>query len=181
MKKILYVLFAVMAASLILVSCAKDGADRVKSDTCDFSFEMPEGGEWKQTYSDGMLSISKANDVSKATISAFSFEHGLADPAVLTSSDYWTNHYLPQLSDTFGKIDNVKLGEITLSGSKHAHAVYTVALGDEQFDCETILILYGNKVYTLSLTQGTETEENKEYYKDCSDEFRKLAGTFTIN
>ena len=181
MKKIIFAALAVIAASLVLVSCAKQEAERVHDDTCDFSFELPEGGEWKQTYSDGMLSISKVKDASKATISAFSFEHGLTEETAVTSSEYWTGHYLPQLRNTFGKIDNVKLADITLGNQVHAHAVYTVALGDEQFDCETILILYGNKVYTLSLTQGAKTEENKEYYKDCSDEFRKLADTFTIN
>ena len=180
MKKIIFTALAIIAASLVLVSCAKTESERVSDDTCDFSFELPEGGEWKQTYSDGMLSISKSRDASKATISAFSFEHGLEE-ANITSSEYWNNHYLPQLQNTFGKIDNVKLADITLGNQVHAHAVYTVALGDEQFDCETILILYGNKVYTLSLTQGAKTEENKDYYKDCSDEFRNLAETFTIN
>ncbi len=182
MKKILFTVLTIMMTILVLVSCSKKEKDenRVESETCDFYFTLPENSIWEQTYSDGMLSVSKLNDISKANITGFSFDHGITD-SLPTSKDYWSLYYKPQLESTFGKVEVEKVDDISLGGQKHAHAMYSVTIGEETFDCETVLILYGNKVYTLTLTQGAKTEENEQFYTDYSEEFSEIAQTFTIN
>ena len=70
--------------------------------------------------------------------------------------------------------------ETTLSGVIARHVFYTVDMGEDSFNCQTVICVYAGKVYTLTLTQGIETEENKEFDNDHSDEFLEIAKSFRI-
>jgi len=178
MKKTLCAILAVAVMGTGLVSCsrkAEEGYKTVESKTCNYTFDCPES--WNVSYTDGMLSAYNPKDVSKANVTAFSFSHGLEEDP--TAAEYWEK-YRSQLADTFGNIVHHKADEVELGGQNVIHADYTVTLGAESFDCETVLVVYGKEVYTLTLTQGVKTEENSENYNDHSDEFSEIIKTFRI-
>ena len=178
MKKTLCAILAVAAIGTGLVSCSKkaeEGFKTVESKTCNYTFDCPES--WNVSYTDGMLSAYNPDDLTKANVTAFSFPHGLeAEPS---SAEYWEK-YRSQLSDTFGNVVQHEAKEVELGGQKVVHADYTVTLGAESFDCETVLVVYGDNVYTLTLTQGAPTDELGENYNDHSDEFAEIIKTFRI-
>ncbi len=178
MKKTLCAILAVAAIGSCLVSCgrkADEGYKTVESKTCNYTFDCPES--WNVSYTDGMLSAYNPDDVSKANVTAFSFAHGLeTDPS---AAEYWTI-YEKQLETTFGGISTNQAKDVELGGQNVVHADYTLTLGEESFDCETVLVVYGGEVYTLTLTQGAKTEENGENYNDHSDEFSEIIKTFRI-
>lgn len=178
MKKTLCVLLAVCAIGMAFTSCSKkaeEGFKTVESKTCDFTFQCPES--WEITHTDGMLSALNTEDVSKANVTAYSFSHGLEETP--SSINYWET-YKNQLAATFGKVEINTVKEKDLGGQKVAHADYTVTISDEIFYCETILVVYDARVYTLTLTQGAKTDANSKNYNDHSDEFAEIIKTFRI-
>ena len=178
MKKILCAVMAAATIGLCFTSCSKkaeEGYITIESKTCDFTFDYPES--WAETYKDGMLSVAKLGDVSNANMVGFSFYHGLE--SVPSSMEYWET-YKAQLEETFKNVEFSEVKPIELGNAEQAHAVYTVTVGDEVFEKETVLIVYGEKVYTLTLTQGTRNGEKNESYEDYSAEFMKSVKTFRI-
>ena len=178
MKKTLCVLMAICAVGISLVSCSKkadEGFKIVESETCDFTFQCPES--WEITHTNGMLSALNTQDISKANVTAHSFFHGLEKNP--SSPEYWET-YKTQLSNTFGDITVNDLKEKELGGQKVVHSDYVVSIADEIFYCETILVVYDSKVYTLTLTQGAKNDANSENYNDHSDEFEEIIKTFRI-
>ena len=124
-----------------------------------------------------MLSALNPNDISKANVTAYSFNHGMDEaPGAI---DYWQT-YKKQLSETFGSVTVNEEKETELGGQTVAHSEYTVSIGDENFSCETILVIYGEKAYTLTLTQGARGDPNQDNYNDHSDEFSEITKTFRI-
>ena len=178
MKKIICAVLAISIMSMGLVACQKkasDGYKTVESKTCNYTFDCPES--WEISYTDGMLSAYNPDDLSKANVTAFSFPHALdVTPAAI---EYWET-YKKQLSDTFGKVTQHEAKEIQLGGQNVVHADYTVTIGGENFDCETVLTIYDSDVYTLTLTQGAKENFDSEVYNDHSDEFAKIIKTFRI-
>lgn len=178
MKKALYAIFAATAITLCFTSCsgkAEEGYAVIESETCDFTFEYPEN--WTETYKDGMLSVTKIGDATNANIIGFSFGHGLEK--VPSSLEYWET-YKAQLEETFKNVSVTKVEPIELGGAEQAHAYYTVTIGEEVFEKETLLVVYGDRVYTLTLTQGTRNGEKGQNYVDFSDEFQKCIKSFRI-
>ncbi len=178
MKKTLCAILAVAVMGTCLVSCrkkAEEGYKTVESETCNYTFDCPES--WTVSYTDGMLSAYNPDDLTKANVTAFSFSHGLEEEP--TAAEYWIK-YRSQLADTFGDIVQHEAKEIELGGQKVSHSDYTVTIGAESFDCETVLVVYGGEVYTLTLTQGSPSEEIGESYNDHSDEFAEIIKTFRI-
>ena len=178
MKKILCLVLAVAIMGIGLVSCRKkteEGFKPVESKTCNYTFECPES--WNISYTDGMLSAYNPEDISKANVTAFSFSHGLSEEP--TAIGYWET-YKKQLEDTFKNVTQHKAEEIELGRQKVAHADYTVTVGNESFDCETVLAIYDSDVYTLTLTQGAKENYDAENYNDHSDEFAEIMKTFRI-
>ncbi|MBQ7400122.1 MAG: hypothetical protein IJW06_06670 [Clostridia bacterium] len=178
MKKTLCAILAVATIGMGLISCGKkpeNGFKPVESKTCDYTFSCPES--WTVSYTDGMLSAYNPDDVSKANVTAFSFSHG--QEKTPSAMEYWET-YQKQLSDTFGGFTLNDVKETELSKRKVAHADYSVTIGDEAFECETILVIYEDNVYTLTLTQGAKTDLNSENYNDHSDEFAEIIKTFRI-
>ena len=178
MKKIVCVILALVITATCFVSCgrkAENGFKTVESQTCNYTFDCPES--WVVSYTDGMLSAYNPDDLSKANVTAFSFSHGLEK--VPLAIEYWDT-YQKQLSDTFGKVSLGEAKEIELGGQKVAHADYTVTIGNESFDCQTVLAIYDSDVYTLTLTQGAKENYDSESYNDHSDEFQTIMKTFRI-
>ena len=178
MKKILCVIMAVVLFSFMLVSCnqkTEDGFMKAESQTCDFYFTYPD--TWDLTYNDGMLAIRNPEDKTGANVVGYSFFHNLDDEP--SAEQYW-DIYKAQFEDTFTTMLVTKNEETTLSGVIARHVYYTVDMGKDSFNCQTIICVYAGRVYTLTLTQGVETEENKEFYNDHGDEFLEIAKTFRI-
>jgi len=178
MKKILFAAAAVLAVSLVLVSCSREAEEGflvAESESCDFSFEYP--AAWKSTYTDGMLAVMNPDDVSGANVTAQSFRHGYDEE--VSSEVYW-EEYKAQFEGTFSTMNVTKNIETTLSGVIARHVFYTVDLGQDSFNCQTVLCVFGDKTYVLTLTQGIKTEENAEYYNDHSEEFEEIVKSFRI-
>lgn len=178
MKKTLCAVLALVTITTGLISCqkkAEEGFKTVQSETCNYTFDCPES--WTVSYTDGMLSAYNPDDISKANVTAFSFSHGLEEtPAAIS---YWET-YKKQLEDTFKNVTLHSAQEIELGGQKVAHAEYSVIIGNESFDCETVLAIYDSDVYTLTLTQGAKENYDSESYNDHSDEFQSIMKTFRI-
>ena len=179
MKKTLCAILAVATMGMGLVACNKEapeGLKTVESETCNITFNCPEA--WEISHTDGMLSVYNPDDLSKANVTAFSFYHDLeTDPEEIT---YWET-YQKQLSDTFGEVALEKIEEEDFKSEKAAHAYYTVTIGEEKFDCETWMLIYGGQVYTLTLTQGAQTDPEQENYNDHSDEFAQIIKSINFN
>ena len=178
MKKSLCILLAVCAIGATMTACGKKeevGYKMVESKTCDFSFQCPES--WEITHTNGMLSAINPDDISKANVTAYSFYHGMDEIPV--SIEYWQT-YKNHLSKTFGNITVNDEKETELGGQKVVHSDYTVSIGDEDFSCETVLVAYGEKVYTITLTQGAKDSFDENNYNDHSDEFAEILKTFRI-
>ena len=178
MKKTLCIIFAITLLGMGLIGCKKEaekGYTTVESKSCDFTIDRPDS--WEVAETNGMISIYNPDDVSKANITAFSFFHGLEnDPLAI---DYWQT-YKEQLGATFGEITVNEEKETTLSGQTVAHCDYTVSIGNENFSCETILVIYNKKAYTVTLTQGARGDPEQDNYNDHSDEFAEIIKTFRI-
>ena len=182
MNRKICALVAAGVVCLTLASCGKNKAEEgkmlVADKTAGCSFQCPDS--WEVIEKKGILHVINPADKTKANITAFSFDHGLDGEKELTSKEYWENEYVKQYADTFNAPENVKLSDTTLSGFDAVNAKYTVSAGKEKFSCETILCVYGDKVYTLTMTQGAKNESNKEGYNNHSDELEEIRKTFII-
>lgn len=180
MKKIMCAVLAACTIGLSFTACSAKKSETtqvVKDPTCNFYFECPK--EWEVTHTNGMLSAINPNDVSKANVTAFSFKIDKEHYGT-SAVKYWEQEYKKQLSDTFGEVTVKKVEERDFGGEKVAFAKYNTAIGKEIFYCETLLVLYDNNAYVLTLTQGEKTEENEEQYNSHSDEFAEIIKTFKI-
>ena len=176
---------AIVAAGVVcmtLVACSKDKAEEgkilVSDKTADCTFQCPDS--WEVIEKKGMLHVINPEDKTKANVTAFSFEHSLDGAQLPSAKEYWENIYVKQYASTFNSPENVKLSDTTLSSVPAVKATYTVKAGEEKFNCETVLCLYGDKVYTLTMTQGAKNESNKEGYNNHSDELEEIRKTFRI-
>ncbi len=178
MKKILFAAVAVLGIRLVLGSCsreAEEGFAIAQNETCDFSYQYP--ASWKSTYTNGMLAVINPEDVSGANVTAQSFYHG--HDTEVSSEQYW-EEYKAQFEGTFSTMNVTKNVETTLSGVIARHVFYTVDLGLDSFNCQTVLCVFGDKAYVITLTQGIKTDENAEYYNDHSEEFEEIIKSFRI-
>ncbi len=179
MKKFLLTALTITALSLFLVSCKSEPAEgfiRVESETCNFSFECPDS--WIITRTDGMLAAINPDDISRANVTGYSYNHGIEEQEV--SADMCWEDYQAQFEGTFSTMNITKNVETTISGIIARHVFYTVDLGLDSFNCQTVICAFNGKAYTLTLTQGKKTEENAEYYNDHTDEFEEIVKTFRI-
>ena len=178
MKKIICVILAVVALNFVFTGCKnepEDGFKRAESKTCDFYYTLPD--TWDITYTDGMLAARNPDDKTGANVVGYSFYHNLDEEP--SAEQYW-DIYKTQFENTFATMNVVKNEETTLSGVIARHVFYTVDMGEDSFNCQTVICVYAGKVYTLTLTQGIMTEENSEFYNDHSDEFLEIAKSFRI-
>lgn len=178
MKRTICAILAAATLTMGLIGCQKeakkDGYTPVESETCDFTISKPDS--WEVGNTDGMIAIYNPKDISKANVTAFSFY--LDSKEEVTSVEYWET-YKKLFSDTYGNLSGEKVKEEDFKGQKIAHAYYHIKIGEEDFKCETALLVYGGKVYVFTLTQGAKTEANAENYNDHSDEFAEILKTFT--
>ncbi len=179
MKRTLSAVMALLVIGFSLVSCKnepEEGYKSVESPTCDFSFSCPES--WDVTYTEGMLSVMAPSDAVKANVTGFSFFDEAAKDK--TPLDYWNEVYKVQFEETFSTMNVTKTEETTLSGIIAQHVFYTVDLGKDSFNCQTVICVYGSEVFTLTLTSGAQTEENKDVYTDYSEDFERIISSFRI-
>ena len=196
MKKTLLTILSLTALVLCFTACSaqeKEGFKTVSDDTCGFSFQCPES--WEITHTKGFLSAAAPKDVSNANVTVSSFVHGIkneGDGAKYYSEnklkddvekDYWSEHYKPML-EMFG-IEKEQFKEITLGNNKETqqkgvHVKYTAKKGKDVFQCETVLVLYDNNAYVMTLTQGAKNEQNAQHYVDYSDKFLEMVKTLQI-
>ncbi len=184
MKKTLCTILALTAIGLTLVSCnnkkPEEGKITVEDKSCKFTFQCPES--WEITETKGMLAVRNPEDanISKANVQAISFYHG--EDSDISSKDYFEKYYKPQYEETLKKMENLVLEteNVTLSTLPAVHASYTTTFGDETFYCETVLCSYAGYAYVITLTQGAQTESNKEHYNHHGDEFEEIYKSFEI-
>ena len=181
MKRKIGTALAVIAIGLCLASCAKKEAQEgncyVSPVNGGYTIQVPK--EWEVKYTDGMIGVSVPDDISGANICAYVFPHGLETQP--DSASYW-EIYSAQLNETFSQtvVDDSKTKNTKLAGMDAVHKFYTVKIGEETFACQIILGVYGENVYTLTLTQGAKTEEHGDSYVDYSEKFEEIAGSFSI-
>ncbi len=179
MKKIVYAAFAVLAVSLCLVSCkneeVKEGNILVSPDNGGYTFEVP--ATWEISRTDGMVAAYNPDDATKVNVTSYKFDNGMQE--VVSSADYW-EIYKAKFEDTFNEINVNKIEETKISGITAQHVFYTVDLGLDSFNCQTVLGVYETKVYVLTLTQGAKTEANESVYTDYTDNFKEMVSSFKI-
>ncbi len=172
MKNTCIKILALSAACLVLAACSKqkpqEGFKEVSDESCDFSFEVQ--SDWNINYTDSMLSANDTED--NTNVTAYSFS--LSTP--MGADDYW-DEYLTNFKERFGQ-DSIKvnkLEETTLSGVIARHVFYTVDMGKDSFNCETIICSrYGN-IYMLTFTSTPET------YQNHTEDFTNIAQSFKFN
>lgn len=181
MKTKICTLLTVIAVGLCLASCSakepEEGNVIVKPQNAGYSIEVP--AQWKTEHTDGMISVYVPGDVSKANIVAYTFPHGLETP--VDSASYW-EIYKKQFDDTYSEmiVDDSKTKKTRLASSQAQHMFYTVQIGEEVFSCQTILDVYGENVYLLTLTQGAKNEKNESNYVDYTEKLEEIAASFRI-
>ena len=179
MKKSICAALAVMALSLCLVSCnnkeASEGNMIVSPDNAGYTFEVP--ASWEISRTDGMVSVYNPEDSTKANITCYKFDNGMSEE--VSSADYW-EIYKAKFEDTFSTINVNKVEETKISGITAQHVFYTVDLGLDSFNCQTVLGVYGTDVYVLTLTQGAKNEANESVYVDYTDDFKEIVSSFRI-
>ena len=181
MKGKIRIALAVMAVGLCLASCgskkAEEGYVIAKPESGGYYIEVP--AEWKTVHTDGMISVSVPDDMTNANVVAYVFPHGLKTEV---DSASYVEIYKKQFDETFTemKIDESKTKSTKLSGMDAQHIFYTVQIGEDTFACQTIMGVYGENVYLLTLTQGAKTDENESVYVDYTEQFEKIAASFKI-
>ena len=179
MKKTFLAALAVVAVGLCLVSCsnkeAKEGNIIVSPDNGGYTFEVP--AAWEIGHTDGMVSVYNPQDKTKVNVTAYTFDNGMSEP--VSSEGYW-EIYKAQFEDTFTTMNVNKVEETKISGITAQHVFYTVDLGKDSLNCQTVIGVYGTQVYVLTLTQGAQTPENKEVYTDYTDAFKEMVSSFRI-
>ncbi len=179
MKKTVCAALAVLAVSLCLVSCkneeAKEGNMLVSPDNGGYTFEVP--ASWEISRTDGMVAVYNPDDATKVNVTSYKFDNGMQE--VVSSADYW-EIYKAKFEDTFDKINVNKVEETKISGITAQHVFYTVDLGLDSFNCQTVLGVYDTDVYVLTLTQGAKTDANANVYIDYTQDFKEIADSFKI-
>ena len=192
MKKTVCAILAAAAIGLTLVSCndkTEDGYKKIESATCEFSYEYPE--DWVNIYSEGILAIEKLNDPGNATIVGHSFERDAEELSELnekhagedyTAANYWEDHYFPMISGTYGEANIVQtsLESVDYKDTKQAYATYTKTIGEDVYNCQAILILAQDRVFTLTLTQQIQNKDGEIKVSDYKDVLMKCLESFEI-
>lgn len=192
MKKTVCAILAAAAVSLTLVSCNNDTGDgykKIESSTCEFYFEYPE--DWANVYNEGILAIEKLNDPSGAKIVGHCFERDEEELRKLnetregenyTAKDYWKDNYFPMLVNTYGEANITETASEPKMYKEHEQVCvsYTKTLGDDVYNCKTILILAQDRVCTLTLTQQVKNKDGEIAAEDYTDVLMKCFETFEI-
>ena len=179
MKKTICTALAVLTVSLCLVSCnnkqAEQGKKLVSSDNGGYTFEVPQ--EWEISRTDDMVAVYNPDDATKVNVTAYKFDNG--ENEIISSADYW-QIYKTTFEDTFTQMNVNKVEETNISGIPAQHVSYNVSLGQDSFDCQTVLAVYSTDVYVLTLTQGAKTQENEKVYVDYTQAFKEMIQSFRI-
>jgi hypothetical protein len=179
MKKTVCAAIAVIALGLCLVSCnnkeASEGNMIVSPNNGGYTFEVP--ASWEISHTDGMVSVYNPEDSTKANVTSYHFDNGKSE--YVSSADYW-EIYKAQFEDTFTTMNVNKVEETKISGITAQHVFYTVDLGLDSFNCQTVLGVYGTDVYVLTLTQGAKNEQNEDVYVDYTEDFKRMVSSFKI-
>lgn len=179
MKKTACIAMAFFAVSLCFTSCKKNEAAEgnvlVSPDEGGYTFEIP--ADWQVSDTDGMVSAFDPSDPTKANVTACVFDTGL-DEAV-SSEEYWKS-YKEQFEATFTEMDVEKNEETKLSGIEARHVFYSVDIGSDTFSCQTVIGVYGDNAYVITLTQGEKNDANESVYEDHTDEFKEIVKSFKI-
>lgn len=175
MKKTVLTALAVLAVSLCLASCnnkePEEGNMRVTPDNGGYTIEVP--ADWEVSRTDGMVAVYKPDDAYKTNVTAYKFETGLNE--AVSSVDYW-EIYKGQFEDTFAQMNVNKIEETKISGITAQHVFYTVDLGLDSFNCQTVLGVYGTDVYVVTLTQGAQAEQSEDY----TELFKEIVSSFKV-
>jgi len=163
--------FAVLAAAcLVLVSCSKsepeEGYKTLSDPSCDFTLDCP--SDWDISYTSGMLSAYDTED--KANVTAYAFD----TQTEMGADDYW-EQYKNQYEGTFSTMNVTQKEETTLSGVIARHVFYTVDMGEDSFNCQTVICSRYGSIYMLTFTASPDTYENH------TDEFKKMIESFRFD
>lgn len=179
MRKSLCAALAVIAVGICLVSCnnkeASEGNVIVSANNGGYTFEVP--SSWEISRTDGMVAVYNPEDSTKVNVTSYKFDNGLSE--YVSSAEYW-EIYKAKFEDTFAAMNVNKIEETKISGITAQHVFYTVDLGLDSFNCQTVLGVYANDVYVLTLTQGAKNEENEEVYVDYTEDFKKMISSFKV-
>lgn len=169
MKKTAITFLLLTAACLVLVSCSKNepenGYKTLSDDSCDFEFDIPD--DWTASYTDGMLSAYDTQD--NTNVSAYAFD----TQKEMGADDYW-EVYKAQYEKTFSTMNVTKTEETTLSGVIARHVFYTVDMGLDSFNCQTVICSRYGSIYMLTFTSSPDNYENH------TDEFERIISSFSF-
>lgn len=167
MKRTAITLIALASMCVIFASCAKEQASegmKILSDpSCDFAFEVP--SDWEISYTSGMLAAYDKSD--KTNVSAFSF--GLQEE--MGADDFW-NDYKVKFEETFGTMNVNAMEETKLSGIIARHVFYTVDMGEDSFNCQTVVCVGLGRVYMVTFTATPDA------YDAHTEEFEKILSSY---
>ena len=164
------VTLAVLSVMCVFIcSCsnekASEGMKIVSDPSCDFYFEVPEN--WEINYTDSMLAAVDTKDKANVTASAFSLSEEMG------ADDFWED-YKVKFEETVGTINVNKLEETKLSGIIARHVYYTVDMGQDSYNSQTVVCVGMGRVYMVTFTSSPETYENH------TEEFEKILSSYRL-
>ncbi len=167
MKRTAITFIALAAACIVLGSCAKktpsEGMQILSDVSCDFTLEVP--SDWEISYTTSMLAAYDTAD--KTNVSAVSF--GLQEE--MGADDFWED-YKANYEGTFGTMNVNAMEETTLSGVIARHVFYTVDMGEDSFNCQTVICVRMGNVYMVTFTAAPEA------YDSHTEEFEKILSSY---
>ena len=167
MKKTCFAILVLASACLALCSCSEkepeQGYKTVSDSSCDFSFEVPD--DWDVTYTDSMLAANDASDGANVTAYAF-------DTQTEMGADDYFEQYLENFNKTFSTMNVTEKEETTLSGVIARHVFYTVDMGEDSFNCQTVICSRYGTIYMLTFTALGDT------YESHTEEFERIKDSF---
>jgi hypothetical protein len=171
MKKVLFSVLTLSAMCIVLSGCAQniqaqDGYKVVSSESCDFLFEVPE--DWNINYTESMLSAN--NTIDNANVTAFAFD----TKEEILADDYF-EQYKIEFEKTFSTMNIKEKLETKLSGVIARHVFYTVDMGLDSFNCQTVICAMNNRIYMVTFTASADTYENH------TGEFEKILSSFRFS
>lgn len=159
MKRIISLLLAVLAISLLLVSCTKEtmgghpvGKMELTNDAVDYKFYYPD--TWQTQMNEGMVCLYvSSDDPSNVSVTKFGLGEyiGLEDYI-----DNEQNGFKAQWSAIFGQTDFGEPTDIKLGDTDAKQYVYEVTIGDIPYKYMQVFALRLNNVYTLTYAARTE-------------------------
>jgi len=168
LKRTAITFITLAAACIVLGSCAKntpsEGMQLLSDASCDFTLEVP--SDWEISYTSSMLAAYDTAD--KTNVTAFSI--GLQEE--MGADDFWEDRYKPNFEDTFGTMNVNAKEETKLSGVIARHVFYTVDMGEDSFNCQTVICVRMGNVYMVTFTATPET------YDSHTEEFEKILSSY---